>query len=240
MTRATGFSRRGLLGAAAALPIAGKTLALSTSPAFEVWLVRHGESVINVAPPPSAQEANPVRDEGISFPLTLRGLQQAKALARRVGDICPSAIFTSTRLRAIQTADALALALETPITLAPEIVEVDVGRLVASGAGGFADVYRHWLRDDDMDGHLPGGESRRQLEDRALPFLQSTITRYREIARPLIFVTHGALIGVVASRLFGNIAPGFALDHPIPNAGLIRGVRAGPGLHCVEWPGAEL
>jgi len=57
---------------AAALP----AFAAETSGALQIWFVRHAESEINVPGSP-----RPVPDGGVTYPLTRKGVEQAKALA---------------------------------------------------------------------------------------------------------------------------------------------------------------
>ena len=103
--------------AAAALPAKAQG-----SGALQIWFVRHAESEINVPGNP-----RPVPDGGVTYPLTRKGVEQAKALAEATAAAPIVAIYTSTYLRAVQTADAVAFRHELTLTLAPEAVEIDLG-----------------------------------------------------------------------------------------------------------------
>jgi 2,3-bisphosphoglycerate-dependent phosphoglycerate mutase len=231
------LSRRSLvaggLGAAAwssvasAMPING----------FEIWFVRHGESQINVAVPPGTLREP---DEGIRHPLTRTGIRQVLNMSAALASSGPSAILASTRLRALQTADAISFATLVPIVPAPQIVEVAVGEPTTFGPQSFDELYRNWLLDDNRDARMGGGESAAQVEKRALPFLLAQIERYRALAQPLIFVTHGALIALVSKYLFDNIDGIFAHAHPVANAGIVRAVPRGSRFHCTSWSGKAL
>jgi len=87
--------------------VAGLALAAATprwaraqTAGAEFWLVRHGESVVNTAPDPA------IPDTGVSYPLTAAGLKQAQRLAEKL-TAPPQGLVASTRIRAIQTADAV-------------------------------------------------------------------------------------------------------------------------------------
>lgn len=237
----TNISRRNLIAGAAALTIIAPAARAEAPRPFEVWLVRHGESQINVAH--ERKPGTPIeRDDGVRFPLTVKGIEQVKALGARLEGTKPSAIFASTRLRAIQTADAISMATLVPIVPAPELVEVDVGTpgSPAGAATDFQQVYRRWLAEGDVDARMPGGESRAEVEARAVPFIRAMIEQYRPLGGPLIFVAHGALIAITAPHIFDNVDHRFAFAHPITNTGMVRGALRDGKLRCTHWSGTDL
>ena len=79
-------------------------------------------------------------DGGVTYPLTRKGVEQAKALAEATADAPIVAIYTSTHLRAVQTADAVAFRHDLTLSLAPEAVEVDLG-IKPGLAGGRRALY---------------------------------------------------------------------------------------------------
>src|SRR5215211_5555192 len=97
-------SRRAFVTAAGAVltAVALPAHAAETSGALQIWFVRHAESEINVPGNP-----RPVPDGGVTYPLTRKGVEQAKALAEATADAPIVAVYTSTYLRAVQTADAV-------------------------------------------------------------------------------------------------------------------------------------
>ncbi len=84
---------------------------------LQIWFIRHGESEINVPGNPRT-----VPDGGVSYPLTRKGVEQARALAESLSGAPIAKIYSSTHLRAIQTADAVALDHTLTLSLAPEAV----------------------------------------------------------------------------------------------------------------------
>ena len=59
--------------------------------ALQIWFVRHAESEINVPGNP-----RPVPDGGVTYPLTRKGVEQAKALAEATASAPIVALYTST------------------------------------------------------------------------------------------------------------------------------------------------
>jgi probable phosphoglycerate mutase len=118
LSRRAFVAAAGAAAAAAALPVA----AAESSGALQIWFVRHAESEINVPGNP-----RPVADGGMTYPLTRKGVEQAKSLAQATADAPIVAVYTSTYLRAVQTADAVAFRHDLTLSLAPEAVEVDLG-----------------------------------------------------------------------------------------------------------------
>jgi probable phosphoglycerate mutase len=118
------LSRRAFVTAAGAVltAVAVPALAAETGGALQIWFIRHAESEINVPGNP-----RPVADGGMTYPLTRKGVEQAKALAEATADAPIVAVYTSTYLRAVQTADAVAFRHDLTLSLAPEAVEVDLG-----------------------------------------------------------------------------------------------------------------
>ena len=92
------------------------------APALQIWFVRHAESEINVPTRPHT-----VPDGGVSYPLTQTGVEQATALSQAMASAPVTTVYSSTYLRAIQTADAIAFRHGLTLSLAPEAIEIDLG-----------------------------------------------------------------------------------------------------------------
>ena len=83
-----------------------------------LYVVRHGESVFNI--------------EGryggfIDTPLTLKGLGQAKQLAKKLNDINFEIIITSSLMRARQTAEIIKDVFNIPFVVSDEFKERNMG-----------------------------------------------------------------------------------------------------------------
>lgn len=97
---------------------------IDAHPEFEVLFVRHAESQINIMPELEIPRHALPPDNGVTYPLTARGMQQARALGERLADREIVAIYSSVRTRCIQTATAIALPHERQLHLSEEIVEI--------------------------------------------------------------------------------------------------------------------
>jgi broad specificity phosphatase PhoE len=200
----------------------------------EFWLVRHGESFVNTAPDPA------IPDAGVSYPLTAVGLKQARLLADKL-TMPPQGLTASTRVRAIQTADAVALKFGLEMALAPELVEIDFGEVgrISDKAAMIAEIRRicaDWLL-GRADAGAAGGETLAAVKARYLPYMRSRLNALTAGPAPSVFVMHGALMSVTGPTLFANVTPQFALTHSLANCAVIRGRMTPQGPLCIDWAG---
>lgn len=242
------LNRRTILKAIAAVPaFAGLSALVSKVKAqdrgkFEVWFIRHGESEVNVLSEQPNLPPDLPADEGVTYPLTLKGIQQVKDLASSIQDIHVSAIFTSTRLRTVQTADAISFVKNIPIKLAPQIVEVNFGTLASPSSSAQQEIFQiltDWLINKQYDKKAPDGESYEDLRERFVPFVTQTIKQYSSIPQVLIFVAHGGILATMLPLLFKNVSGEFALANILPNTGIVKGELRHRYLVCTDWNGKE-
>lgn len=194
-------------------------------------LVRHGQTHSNVARrldtlPPGAE-------------LTELGHRQAQEYARTVTQT-PAAVVSSIAVRARQTAQYLADATGTPLTVRDGLQETFVGDLEDRSAeedhARFTAVYRTWL-DGDLDARLPGGESGADVLARYVPVLDELrATHLGDDSATVHVVSHGAAIRLVAAALSG-IDRDFAADNHLDNTGTVELVPAEgvSAWDCVRW-----
>jgi broad specificity phosphatase PhoE len=125
----------------------------------QLILVRHGETVLNVAG--IAQGWN---DSALSE----TGQRQALALAERLKSQGVTAIFSSPLGRARTTAEVLAAAIGLPVATLPDLREMCYGEWEGMRfldvRAQYPDDYVKWI--DDADYPCPGGESHRDLLQR--------------------------------------------------------------------------
>jgi probable phosphoglycerate mutase len=203
---------------------------------LQIWFIRHGESEINLPGP------KPVPDDGVSYPLTRKGLEQARALVASLQGIPITQIYSSTRLRAIQTADALAFDRGLTLSLAPEAVEIDIGMPPVSPEQAKAirtEVVDKWFVAKDMEARVGGGESLAEVQRRFLPFVREVMNRHALDSGVVVIVAHGATLGYMVPMLATNVPSDFALRHPLPNTGIIKTELRDSRLFCTEWAGLE-
>ncbi|HEX8458363.1 MAG TPA: histidine phosphatase family protein [Pyrinomonadaceae bacterium] len=165
-----------------------------------ILLIRHGQS-----------EGNAARRFGghTATPLSALGHRQAEATARALAREQVTAIYSSDLLRAVETAAPLARALALEIGQTPAFRERSVGHMEGltfeEAAEKFPEEYAALLR-RDFEHVLSGGESYRQLLDRAATELDRAIHANR--GGTIAVFSHTGTICILALHLMG------ALDSP--------------------------
>ena len=168
--------------------------------ATNVLLVRHGQS-----------KGNAERRFGghTATPLSARGRNQAEATARSLKSESITAIYSSDLARAMETAKPLANMTGLPVNVTNAFRERDVGVMEGltfeDAAQQHPEQYAALLR-RDFEYVLLGGESYRQLLDRARQKLDEVIEEHRG-GRIAVF-SHTGTICILALHLMG------ALDAP--------------------------
>ena len=165
-----------------------------------VLLIRHGQSVGNAARRFGGHTATP---------LSPRGRKQAQATARALKDEELSAIYSSDLTRAVETAQALSALTGLPINPTSAFRERSVGVMEGltfeDAAQKHPDQYAALLR-RDFEHVLTGGESYRQLLDRAWEKLDEIIAQHK--GGKIAVFSHTGTICILALHLMG------ALDAP--------------------------
>lgn len=236
INRGPRLSRRAFVAAAgAAVAVAALPAAAQSDGALQIWFIRHAESEISVPGYP-----RPVPDGGVSYPLTRKGVEQAKALAEALAAAPLTTIYTSTYLRAIQTADALAFKHDLTLSLAPQAVEIDLGIKLDSAEDSravYMELARKWLVDKDVEARHGEGESFADVQRRFLPFVRELMNRHAQDSGVIVIIAHAATIGFMVPVLAGNVPADFALRHPLPNTGIIKTELRDSRLFCTDWLG---
>ncbi|HEX7957276.1 MAG TPA: histidine phosphatase family protein [Pyrinomonadaceae bacterium] len=165
-----------------------------------ILLVRHGQS-----------QGNAERRFGghTPTPLSALGHRQAEATARALAREGVTAVYSSDLLRAVQTAEPLARAAGLEVRRTAALRERSVGVMEGltfeEAAAAHPEEYAALLR-RDFDRVLAGGESYRQLLDRAAAGLDRAAAENR--GGTLALFSHTGTICILALHLMG------ALDAP--------------------------
>jgi 2,3-bisphosphoglycerate-dependent phosphoglycerate mutase len=165
-----------------------------------ILLVRHGQS-----------EGNAGRRFGghTATPLSQRGLKQAEVTAHALASESITAIYSSDLLRATQTAAPLARLTGLSVVATEAFRERSVGVMEGltfeDAAQQHPEQYAALLR-RDFDHVLTGGESYRQLLDRAWQKLDSVINEHK--GGTVVVFSHTGTICILALHIIG------ALDSP--------------------------
>lgn len=154
----------------------------------QLILVRHGETLHNVAGIAQGWNDSDLSDEG---------REQVRRLAERLLPFAPTAIYSSPLGRALSTAQAIADATGLPIATLDDLREMNYGRWEGRSflevRQESEDVYRRWISDETCP--CPDGESHADVRarlERALGAIDSE--------RPVL-VTHGTAIRIAATVL---------------------------------------
>jgi len=155
-------------------------------------LIRHGETEHN---------RGQLTLGRADVPLNERGRAQARALAASFLRK-PDAVVSSPLVRALDTAGGIAEATGAPLAVDDALIEMDVGEMEhltsAELRDGYADFLKQWLSRDCGDARMPGGETLREVQDRAWV----SVERLRE-AHPegeVVAVTHNFVILMIVCR----------------------------------------
>ncbi|PSQ52731.1 MAG: histidine phosphatase family protein [Bacteroidetes bacterium QH_10_64_37] len=169
-----------------------------------LYLVRHGETEHN--------RRNIIQGGGVDSELNAAGRAQAEALAQRLRSVSFDALYASTLRRARQTADILARPHE-PLTRTHlhDLSEMDWGVFEGEPPSEERDALMKALkskwRDGAYDRAVEGGESIRDVQERAQRAIRHILTR--EVGRTVLVVTHGRYLRV----LLATILDDYGLKH---------------------------
>lgn len=137
-------------------------------------------------------------------PLSPHGETQADAWGPLLAPWNFSRIVSSSLGRAMETARRCNAVLQLPLETDHRLQEQDWGQWVGCRIVDLRQKYRDLLCTQERSGWdftPPGGESRRQLLDRAVACLQDTAARHPE--QRLLLVSHNGLMRALAFHLLG-------------------------------------
>ena len=186
-------------------------------------LARHGQTDANVTK--ELDSRPPGR------PLNELGPAQAAALGQRLADERITAVHASTATRAQQTAAPVAAARGLDVQVVEGVHEVFCGDLEGrsddDARAQFDRCYQAWWN-GDLDAHLPGGESARDLRARYVPAVRALTDGASDT---VVLVSHGAAIRLAAAALLGETAE----TKYVPNTGLVILRRTTSGWALEHW-----
>jgi broad specificity phosphatase PhoE len=162
---------------------------------MRLLLIRHGETAHNAGRLALGRQ---------DVPLNERGRAQAQAIARTYsGGFGIVAVYASPLQRTVATATPLAQALGLDVQTEPALIEMDIGEIedktFADVREQYPEFVRAWLSDDCADACMPGGESLRQVQERAWAAIESIRNRHPE--GTVAVVTHNFVILMTLCRV---------------------------------------
>jgi len=157
-----------------------------------IYLVRHGETEYN------KQER--IQGQGVDAELNDYGKEQSDALAGYFQDVELDHIFSSTMIRAKQTAEIIAERKKMSVEPSPELVEMNYGTMEGNSKtevkGTIEKLHKNW--DDGMVTLAPDqGESPVEVYRRANKKVMRLLEKHK--GESLLFVLHGRLLRILLS-----------------------------------------
>jgi broad specificity phosphatase PhoE len=158
-----------------------------------IYLVRHGQTVMNVQ----------VRFRGrLDVPLNEQGREEAWLVARNLAEVGLSAVYTSPLCRAREVAESISTLAHVDVREAPGLVNVDYGEWEGLTKEECArrdpEAWRRY-RELPEDAICPGGEALASAADRITRALRSIGERHA--GQSIAAVTHGAMVRLALLRL---------------------------------------
>ena len=181
---------------------------------MRLLLIRHGETADNIARTIGSRPPGP--------PLSTVGHGQAAALADVLTDESVSAVHSSRALRAVQTAQTIALELGVPHTEIVGAHEIDAGdlegRTYAEAVPLYMGTMQRWWT--DREARIPGGENGSEFLSRFDAAVRAVVED-TEAGATAVVVSHEAAICVWAANTAENLDAEFSRSHGLRNTGIV-------------------
>lgn len=148
--------------------------------------------------------------------LTLRGRDQARALAESLRDRRIAAIWCSDQARSVQTAEIAASILGCTVRVRDGLREFGVGDYIGRPivAGMFSGLFEAWTS-GDLDTGPGGTETGRDIVDRMTAELESVADQYR--GETVLVVSHGGVMALALPYLARNAGNAMAVGLDLAN-----------------------
>ena len=163
-----------------------------------LYLIRHGATAANENVPFILQGA------GIDLQLSPSGEQQALDVGAQLSGIPLNRIYSSTLLRARQTAQAIADRQNLEVEIVSNLHESDVGlwegKNIEEIQREFPEEYRKFMENPGDNPH-PGGESFQDVLERVHPILNELL--HKHAGESIAVVAHGNVNRVYLAHLLG-------------------------------------
>jgi len=200
---------------------------------MRIYLARHGESEANVM--------QVISNRGFVHPLTGKGRQQAKALARELAEVPVTRIYTSPIMRSVQTAQILSEMWDVPCEVADALRERDAGILEGKSDEvswqQHHEIFKAWYERHDWTYCAEGGESFQDLRIRFVPFVEGLVQAHGGGPETFVFVGHAGTYRAMLHLILENIDFDFSAKpkHIMDNTTYVLAEVRDDKLFCLEW-----
>lgn len=166
----------------------------------KIYIIRHAQSIANEE---RRYSGNPKEDRGLS--------NLGKAQAQKIGEFFASKnikhIYSSPFLRAQETANAIAKKCKVAkINLVDKFKEHECGdwngKTELEIKERYPEAWAGWHRDPENN-PIPGGETLREIQLRALPELYAILKKHAK--EDVVIVTHYAVLNVLICSLIASL-----------------------------------
>ena len=168
----------------------------------KLYIIRHGETVSNVAQ---------VYQGAGDSPLTDNGILMAEELAEDLEDLDFKGIYCSDLSRALKTAEIISRFHPVDPKIMEDLRERSYGEWEGLSfkqiAEQYVDVYREWM-ENPANAKIPGAESLDDLQMRAIRSLRHILEKHQDPTHNICIVGHG---GINRALLFYFM--GLGLNH---------------------------
>jgi len=203
---------------------------------MRIHFTRHGESQANLL--------HEISNRGLRHGLTLKGREQAAALAQQLAERPVTHIYTSPILRAIETAVIVANRLGVAYTVTDALREYDCGvlegRADEAAWEGWRTLFEAWVVHKRWEDRIEGGESFYDIQARFEPFIAGLLQTYATTDAEIVCVGHGGLYWMMLPVVLKNVTTELIAQHKFEYAGCIVAETQPEGLVCVEWSGQPI
>jgi broad specificity phosphatase PhoE len=208
-------------------PALAELRTLKSEDRLRMWCLRHSESE-NV----TAGVAGAVP----SAPLTERGRHQAIQAAQALADEPITSVYSSTAVRAQQTAQSLAEAFNLKVFALTELGEANIGRYEGrvnpAARRRMNEVLRAWVVEQDLRQRVADGETGQQVLDRMTAAFQQIASTHP--GATIAVVGHTGSLTLALSRLCA-LGPRI-WGRPLPHGQPFLVESDGQTWHCRAWP----
>jgi broad specificity phosphatase PhoE len=164
-------------------------------PPLKLILIRHGETDFN--------RDGRIQGRGRQ-PLNSTGLTQAAAAGQAVSSETPFRLYSSPLVRAMRTAESISEAAQVTVVPLEGVEELDTGEFEGFTGAQLRERYPEIMSRWDSDPgptQMPGGESLRQVQDRAWKAVTDVARANPD--QKVVIVTHNFPIQTIVCRALG-------------------------------------
>src|SRR5215203_1905381 len=199
---------------------------------MKLFFARHGESQANII--------HEISNRGLKHPLTIKGREQALALAHRLETRFVTHIYSSPVLRAIETSVLIANHLGEEYEVTEALREYDMG--IMEGRGDkqawrqWQQLFDDWSKHQLWDHCVEGGETFHDVKNRFVSFIERLIEKHQNSDDNILCIAHGGLYWMMLPQVLNNIDMDFINQRKgIQHTSLIVSKWTVTGLICTEW-----